>query len=65
MTTTIPTDETLTEILGAQVFRFGFPTMEAANRHAADRIAQGRPAVTYTDAEGVHVCAYGVKGAGA
>jgi len=63
MTTTIPTDETLTEILGAQVFRFGFPTMGAANRHAADRIAQGRPAVTYTDAEGVHVCAYGIKGA--
>lgn len=61
--TTTPTDETLAAILGPQVFRFGFPTMEAANRHAADRMAQGRPAVTYTDAEGVHVCAYGVKGA--
>jgi hypothetical protein len=60
---TTPTDETLAAVLGAQVFRFGFPTMEAAQRHAADRIAQGRPAVTYTDAEGVHVCAYGVKGA--
>ena len=63
--TTTPTAETLTEILGAQVFRFGFPTMDAANRHAADRMAQGRPAVTYTDDEGVAVCAYGVKGAGA
>lgn len=57
------TDERLTEILGPQVFKFGFPTAEAANRHAADRMAQGRPAVTYTDDEGVHVCAYGVKGA--
>lgn len=57
-----PTSETLTEILGAQFFTFGFPTAEAANRHAADRIAQGRPAVTYIDGD-VFVCAYGVKGA--
>lgn len=56
------TTETLTQILGAEHFVFGFPTMEAANRHAADRIAQCRPAVTYVDDEGVAVCAYGLKG---
>lgn len=59
-----PTADRLAAILGPQVFTFGFPTMEAANRHAADRIAQGRPAVTYTDAEGRAFCSYGLKGAG-
>lgn len=52
----------LREILGPQVFTFGFPTEEAALRHAADRMAQGRPAVTYSDPEGGFVCSYGLKG---
>ena len=57
-----PTAETLASILGSQVFTFGFPTADAANAHAASRIAQGRPAVTFQDGD-VYVCAYGVKGA--
>lgn len=65
MTTTqsTPSPETLAEILGAEHFVFGFPTAEAATNHAARRMAEGRPAVTYTDESGVHVCAYGIKGA--
>lgn len=59
MTTTYST-ETLTDILGAEFWAAAFPTAQAATEHACRRMDEGRMAVTYTDADGNHVAAWGV-----
>lgn len=53
------TEQRLREILGSQVFVFGFDTAAAANRTASLKMAEGRKALTFCE-NGIHYAAWGV-----
>lgn len=55
------TTDRLTDILGAEHFTFAFPTLAAATDHACRRMAEGREAVAFTDDEGRHIAAWGLR----
>ena len=52
-------NQTLASVLGAGFWVARFPTADAATRHACDRMAQGRPAVTFTSEDGAYCAAWG------
>jgi hypothetical protein len=52
------TADVLREILGTEYWVATVPTAEVATRSACDRMAAGRQAVTFTDADGRHCVAW-------
>jgi hypothetical protein len=60
-----PTTDRLAEILGADFWTAQVESLESAHRQAAQRMAAGRPAVSWQDEDGHAFVGWGLKSAGA